>query len=82
LEIVTFVFPVFVSVTPRELLLPTSMLPKSRLLVLELSTGVDAVALPLREIVRGELGVSLVSEIDPEAFPAELGVNTALKVVF
>jgi hypothetical protein len=82
LEIIRFVFPLFVSVAPSEVLLPTTTLPKSRLLVLEVSSAVVAVALALMEITSGELGALLVSEIDPVTFPAELGVNTTLNVAF
>jgi len=82
LEIVRFALPAFVSVTPWELLLPTNTLPKSRLLVLTLSSAVVAMALPFMEIVKGELGALLVNETDPVTFPAELGANTTLNVVF
>jgi hypothetical protein len=78
LEIVTFAFPVFVSIAPSELLVPSSTLPKSRLLVLELNSGLVAMELPLVEIVRGEIGALLTSEIEPVTFPAELGVKTTL----
>ena len=80
LEIVTFAFPVFVSVTPSELLLPTSTLPKSRLLVLALSDVVDAMPLPLVAIASGVLGALLTSEIEPVTFPADVGANTTLNV--
>jgi len=82
LEIVTFALPAFVSVTPCELLLPTNTLPKSRLLALALSSAVAAVALPVVEITKGELGALLVSETEPVTVPAELGANTTLNVVF
>ena len=82
LEIVTFAVPPLVSVTPWELLVPTTTLPKSRLVALEVRSVVAVVALPLAEITREELGALLVSEIDPVTFPAEVGENTTLKVVF
>jgi hypothetical protein len=81
LEIVTFALPAFVSVAVSELLLPTSTLPKSRLLVLEINRGVEAIPEPLVEITSGELGASLVNETVPVAFPAEVGANTTLNVV-
>ena len=81
LEIVRFAFPAFVRVTLCEPLLPANTLPKSRLLVLAISSGVVAMPLPFVEIVRGELGASLVSETDPVTFPTELGANTTLNVV-
>jgi hypothetical protein len=82
LEIVTFALPAFVSVTLCELLLPTNTLPKSRLFGLAVSSAVAVVALPLAEITSGELGASLASETDPVTFPAEVGANTTLNVVF
>jgi hypothetical protein len=82
LLMVAFAFPVFVSVTPSELVLPTNTLAKSKLPVLALSSGADVTPLPLVEIASGELGASLTSEIDPVTLPAELGMNTTLKVVF
>jgi hypothetical protein len=82
LEIVTFALPAFVSVTPSELALPNNTLPKSRLLVLALSSAVVAVALPFVAIINGELGALLVNETEPVTFPAELGANTTLNVVF
>ncbi len=82
LEIVRLALPAFVSVTPCELLLPATTLPKSRLLALALSSGVDAIAVPLAEITNGELAASLASETEPVTFPAEVGANTTLKVLF
>jgi hypothetical protein len=80
LEIVTFAFPEFVNTMLCELLLPTTTLPKSRLLALELSNGDDATALPLVEIASGELGALFLNEIEPVTFPAALGANTTLNV--
>ena len=82
LEIVRFALPAFVSVAVSELLLPTTTLPKSRLLVLEVSSGVAAKPEPLVEITRGEFGASLASETDPVTLPAAFGVNTTLNVLF
>ena len=79
---VMLTFPVFVSVTPRAPLLPTGTLPKSRLVVLELSDGADAMPMPLVAIANGELGASLTTEIEPVAFPADVGANTTLKAAF
>ena len=81
LLITAFAFPVFVTTTPSELVLPTSTLPKSKFPTLALSTGAKVTALPLVEITSGELGASLASEIDPVTFPVELGANTILNVV-
>lgn len=82
LLIVAFAFPVFVSVRPSELLLPTATLPKLKLVVLALNPGADATAVPLVEIATGELPALLTSEIEPLTVPAEVGVNTMLKAVF
>jgi len=41
---------------------------------------VAATPVPLTEMVSGEPGALLVSEIDPLALPAEVGVKTALNV--
>jgi hypothetical protein len=82
LLMIAFALPVFVKTTPSELVPPTSTLPKSRIVVLAVSPGTEAMALPLVEIASGELGASLISEIAPVTFPAEVGANTTLKVVF
>jgi hypothetical protein len=77
-----FAFPVLVTVTPSELLLPTNTLPKSKLPVLARNPGAEITPLPVAEIASGELGALLSSEMEPVTFPAELGANTTLKVVF
>lgn len=79
---VMLTFPVFVSVTPSALRLATNTLPKFRLVVLELSDGADAMPVPLVAIANGELGASLTTEIEPAAFPADVGANTTLKAAF
>jgi hypothetical protein len=80
LEIVTFEFPLLVSVVVNELLLLTLTLPKARLDVLSPSTRVAATPVPLREIVSGDVGALLTSVIDPVTLPAALGPSTALNV--
>ena len=77
-----FAFPVLVTVTPSELLLPTNTLPKSKLPVLALNPGAEITPLPVAEIASGELEALLSSEMEPVTLPAELGVNTTLKVMF
>ena len=77
-----FALPVLVTVTPSELLLPTTTLPKSKLPVLALNTGAEITPLPFAEIASGELGALLSSEMEPVTLPTELGVNTTLKVMF
>jgi hypothetical protein len=82
LEIVTFALPLFVSVTFKELLLPTTTLPKSTLAVLAVSESVFATLLPVAVMVRGDPGASLTNEIAPVAGPAPCGANTTLNVAF
>ena len=81
LEIVTFEFPVLVSVTFSELLLPSFTLLKFKLVGFALNRCVDAWPVPLSEIVIGEFGALLVSEIDPVTLPLLVGLNTALNVL-
>src|SRR5258708_11981247 len=78
LEIVTFAFPLFLTTIPSELLLPTSTLPQSRLLALELSTDDASTALPLWEIASTEFGPFPLTLIDPVAFPAPPAPNPPL----
>lgn len=79
-EIVMFEFPVLVSVTLKDLLLPVLTLPKLKLVGLAPSTCVAAEPVPLRAIAVGEPGAFVVSEMLPEALPAEVGAKTALNV--
>ena len=81
-DIVTLEFPPFVKDALRSLLLPTFMVPKLRLEVLNVSSCVPATPVPLNAIANGELGALLVSEIEPVTLPPALGVKTALNVVF
>jgi hypothetical protein len=81
-EMVTLAFPLLVSATLSELLLPSFTLPKLRLVVLKPSTLVEAMPVPLSGIASGEDGALLESVIEPEAAPAVVGANTALKVAF
>ena len=80
-EIVTFPFPLFVSVAPWELLLPTVTLPKLKLAGFNPSNRVTAIAVPDSEIVSGELAALLVTAIDPLAFPLVLAVNVMLNLL-
>jgi hypothetical protein len=80
-EIVTFEFPVFVRVTPSELLLPTLTLLKFRLVGLALSRWVADRPVPLKGIASDEFGVLLTTEMDPVTLPVAVGVKTALNVV-
>jgi hypothetical protein len=75
-EIVIFEFPLFVSVTLSELLLPTLMFPNVRLVGLALSEYVAATPVPLNPIKRGEFGALLTSETEPLTAPAEVGEKT------
>jgi hypothetical protein len=77
-EIVRFALPVFVRVTACELVLPTATLPK---LTLDgVTESCDCAPVALRGIVVGEPGAFVVSEMLPEALPAEAGAKTALNV--
>ena len=80
-EMVTLALPVLVSVTFSVLLLPSFTLLKLRLPELALNWRVAACPVPLNEIVRGEFGELLTSEIDPVTLPLFVGENTALNVV-
>src|ERR1700691_4711044 len=81
-DIVTLEFPVLIKAALKSPLLPTFTLPKLRLEVLNVSSCVPAIPVPLNAIVNGELGALLVSEIEPVTLPPALGVKTALNVVF
>ena len=71
LEIVTFEFPLFFSVTLEAPVAPRFTFPKPR--------RVGATPVPLKEIAIGEPGALLVSEIEPVTLPADVGANTTLK---
>jgi hypothetical protein len=79
--IVTFPFPLFVSVAPCELLLPTVTLPKLKVAGFNPSKWLTAVAVPDSEIVSGEFAALLVSAIDPLAFPLVFAANVILNVL-
>ena len=81
LEMVTFEFPLFVRVTLSGLLLPTSTVPKLKLVGLAPSSWVAVAADPVRGIVSGGEGALLVSKIEPLTAPEPVGVNTTVKVV-
>jgi hypothetical protein len=80
LEIVTFVFPLLVSVALSEVLLPTFTFPKLKPVGFAASRKVGATPVPLKEITVGEPGALLTSETEPVTAPAAIGANTALKV--
>jgi hypothetical protein len=82
LEMVMFVFPLFVNVVVSELLVVKSTTPKGKLVGLASSKAIAALPVPVNGIARGELGASLISETDPLTAPAVVGANTTLKVVF
>jgi hypothetical protein len=69
-----------VSVEVSEPALPTFTLPKLSVELLSPSRRVAAIPVPLREIVSGEFGALLTSDIVPVTLPAELGPKTALNV--
>jgi len=80
LEIVTFEFPLLVSVVVNELLLPTFTFPKLKLDELSPRTRVAATPVPLKEMGSGELGALLIRVIVPVTLPSVFGPNTALNV--
>jgi hypothetical protein len=80
-DIVTFEFPVFVSVTFSVLLLASFTLLKLRLVGFALSRFVTATPVPLRAIMRGEFGALLKSDTDPVTPPLVVGAKTVLNVV-
>jgi hypothetical protein len=61
--------------------LPTFTLPKLSVELLNPRRRVAATPVPLREIVSGEFGALLTSEIVPVTLPAAFGAKTALNVV-
>lgn len=79
--ILTFAFPVFVSVTVLELEAPVFTLPKLRLEVLAERVSVVAVPVPDKEIVVGEFGALLTMDKLPLALPAFVGANCTLNVL-
>src|SRR5580698_9870479 len=76
-----FEFPVFVTVEVIDPVLPTFTFPKLSVELLNPRRRVAATPVPLREIVSGEFGALLPSEIVPVTLPAALGAKTALNVV-
>jgi hypothetical protein len=81
LEMLMFVFPLFVTVVASELLVVKSTIPKGKLLGFAPSRAVAAVPVPLNGIARGELGASLTSETDPLTAPAVVGAKAMLNDV-
>jgi hypothetical protein len=72
-EIVTFEFPVFVTMTFCELLLPTFTFPKLRLVGLMPSVKVAAMPEPLRPTEVGDVGALLTMETLPDTVPTAVG---------
>src|SRR5258708_23107960 len=71
--------PVLVIVRACEPELPTTALPKLRLVALSASAG--CVPLPVREATVGVLYALLFIEMLPDALPGAAGANCALKVL-
>jgi hypothetical protein len=80
-EIVIFELPLFVRVTPSELLLPSFTLPKLNVAGFAPRMKVAAAPDPLRLMMVGEPGALVFTETLPVSLPAELGANTALNVM-
>jgi hypothetical protein len=79
-EIATSEFPVLVSVTAREAVLPTLTFPKLTLRGFTASFKPAATPAPLSAIAEGELGISLARDKFPVEGPADFGLNCTLKV--
>jgi hypothetical protein len=79
--IVTSAFPLFVSVTFNELLLPILVFPKLRLVGLVVRELVAATTVPLNPIESDEVEAVLVSETEPLTAPTETGERTTLNVI-
>ena len=77
-EIVTFAFPVLVTVTLLELVLPALMLPKARLAGLAVRVTDAATPVPVKVTLAGELGALLEIFTVPLRLPAVAGANSAL----
>jgi hypothetical protein len=77
-ESVTLAVPEFVKVTVCEPELPTATEPK--VMDVELAVSCPCEPLPVMEIVVGEFGALLTSEMLPVALPAVVGANWAVKV--
>jgi hypothetical protein len=80
-DIVTFEFPVSVSVTLCCAELPVFTLPKLRLVELNESVDTAATPVPLKAIVLGEVGALLISDTLPVTLPAACGPNCTLNVL-
>ena len=80
LEILTAVFPEFVSTTCLGTLVPVATVPKLTLVGFAVSWPTAAFAVPLRAIVRVELEASLLTVIAPVSLPAVVGLKFAVSV--
>lgn len=78
-EMVTLAVPEFVRVTGTEALPPVTTLPKFTLA--GLAESCPCVPVPLSAIVRLGSDALLDTVIVPDAFPAAVGLNRALKLV-
>jgi len=81
-EIVMFEFPLFVSVTFNDLLLPILTFPNARFVGFAPSRKVAATPVPLTGMESGEPGAVFVSDTDPFTRPADVCENTMLKEEF
>ena len=79
LEIVTFEFPVFVSVTSCVAVVPSVTVPKLKLEAFGESLFVAATPVPLKEIIIGKLLASPPIEMLPESAVADFGLNATMK---
>ena len=79
---VTFAFPSFFRVTVCTLLFPIVTLPNAKDDVLQLSSGADATAFPLKETVSGVAEALVTTETPPDKVPTALGAYVTSNVAF
>jgi len=81
LETVTFEFPLFVSVTFCEFVLPTVTLPKFRIVGLAVNVSGATTPVPLSAIAVGDVGALLVNDRLPVTLPEVEGAKLTVIVV-
>lgn len=79
-EKVSVVLPVFFRVIGCELLFPTETLPK--LALVGLAEGWACKPVPVKPMAAGEPDALLLSEMLPDALPADVGVYVTVNEVF
>src|SRR5437899_7236104 len=77
-EVVSDALPVLVSVKAGGFVCPSTTLPKAKLVGVTLNPA--CAPAPVKKIVSGECSRSVVIVTEPDALPAAVGANTALRV--